>query len=172
MNSRPVPITPWMNRRARILHGICRVIAKDRAGGMRAGAAYAKGRGRWNRSVLARQRGRRLCESGMRAIYATWLKNPTSSAFAPKWKSPSRKKITPGQAVKWTRRVIAQRLTFAELFRRLKRENSKLDFCPATLNNALPSSALRVVRRAHLNLLRAERAALAVLDARAKGSAS
>jgi hypothetical protein len=156
-----------MTRRARLLHGICRVIAKDRVGGMRAGRAYAKGRGRFNRSKLARQRGRRLCESGMRAIYAAWLKKPTPSAFAPKWKSPSRKKITAGQAIKWTRRVIAQRITFSELFRRLKRENPKLDFCASTLNNSLPSSALRDARRAHLNLLRAERAALRALRLKA-----
>jgi len=160
-----------MNRRARILHGICQVIAKDRASGMKAARANSRGRGRWNRSKLARKRNRRLSESAMRAIYAAWLKNPTPEAFAPKWKSPSRKKITPEEAVKFRRFAVTHRLSVSGLFRRLKAESHPLNFSRHTLYRALPSvSTINAVWRARQALQRAERAALAVLDARAKGA--
>lgn len=164
MNSCPVLITPWMVRRARILHGICLVVAKDRATGMRAGKAYNKGRGRWNRSRLARQRGRHLSENGMRAIFAIWKKNPTPESFAPKWKSPSRKKITREQAVKLARRAITSRISVSELFCQLKAGSSRLNFSRHTLYRALPSvSTLNAVWRAGQALKKAERAALRAL---------
>jgi len=159
-----------MTSRARILHGLCVVIARDRANGMKARTAYRKARGRWNRSKLARRRERRLSESGIRAIFAIWKRNPTPEAFAPKWRIPLRRKITPAQAVKWARRIIAHRLSVRGLYRRLAGEN-KIAFSLRTLFRALPSAALRRVFRARVAMEKAERAALAVLDAKPKGAA-
>jgi hypothetical protein len=162
---------PWMVCRARILHGISQVIAKDRADGMRAGPAYRKARGRWNRSVLARKQGRRLSESGIRALYSTWKKNPTAEAFAPQWKSPSRKKITPRQAVELARRAIVSRISVSELFCRLKAESPRLNFSRRTLYRAVPSvSAIDAVWRAGQALEKAERVAMRAL--RLEGAAA
>lgn len=171
MKSRLVPVTPWQLRRQRILHGICRFIWNEFAKGKRAGRTYKKAAQRWNQSKLARERGRHLGVDGMRAIFAIWKKegrNP--AAFAPKWRTPDHRKITPAQAIKWGRRIMAQRITMTELYRRLSAEKGALHFSPAAFYLALPGAALREVRRARVALDKAERAALAILDARAKGA--
>jgi hypothetical protein len=172
MNSRPSKIPAWQRRRQRLLHGLCLFIEKAFIEGKRAMGTYRRAAARWNRSELSRERGRHLSASGMRAIWAIWKKNPSAEAFAPKWRTPAHRKITPAQAIRWARRIIAQRITVAEIYRRLESEKGCLDFCRSTLNRVLPSAALRAVHRARVNLDKAERAALALLDARAKGSAA
>jgi hypothetical protein len=161
-----------MVRRARILHGLCLFIEKEFIEGKRAASTYRKAAARWNRSRLSRQRGRHLSASGIRSIYAIWKKasSPSPAIFASRWKSSSRKKINPAQAIKWARRIIAQRITVTELYRRLRMEKGSLNFCRATLANALPGEALRAVHRARVNLEKAARAALAILDATMKGA--
>jgi hypothetical protein len=161
-----------MIRRARILHGLCLFIETKFIEGKRAASTYRKAAARWNRSRLSRQRGRHLSPAGIRAIYGLWKKAPSPSpaVFASRWKSSSRKKINPAQAIKWARRIIAQRITVTELYRRLRAEKGALNFCRATLANALPGEALRAVHRARVALEKAERAALTILDARAKGA--
>ena len=171
MNSRPSKIPKWQKRRQRLLNGLCLFIEKSFIDGKRAMPTYRRAAARWNRSKLARERGRHLSASGIRAIWAIWKKNPCVEAFAPKWRTPDMRKITPAQAIRWARRVIAQRITIAELYRRLRTEKGALTFCRATLNRALPTAALRAVHRARVNLEKAERVALAVLDARANGEA-
>jgi len=172
MKSRPVHKAPWMRRRARVLHGVCTVIEKDRKKGKRARSAYKKAQARWNRSKLAAMRKRFLSVHGIRAIYARWKQNGrTAMAFAPSWKTPDHRKISRQQAVKWTRRIIVQGITIMELYRRLKSERGNLPFCSSTLNLNLPGEALRRVARARRALEISQRSALAVLDARAKGEA-
>jgi hypothetical protein len=109
----------------------------------------------------------------MRAVYDRWLKNGKSpDAFPPKWKAPYRRlKIQPEQAVRYTRRVIAQGITISELYRRLSRENGGLDYSLSNLYRVIPSKALREVQRARIALAKAEREALVLADARAKGNA-
>jgi len=170
MNSRPCKIPAWQLRRQRLLHGLCLFIESSFIEGKRALATYRRAAARWNRSKLARDRGRHLSASGIRAIWATWKRHPSIEAFAPKWKSPDHRKITPAQAVRWARRIISQRITVAELYRRLLAEKGALTFCRATLCSALPSAALRAVDRARVNLEKAERAALAILDGQGEGS--
>jgi hypothetical protein len=171
MNSRPCKIPAWQLRRQRLLHGLCLFIESSFIEGKRAMATYRRAAARWNRSKLARERGRHLSASGIRAIWSTWKRHPSIEAFAPKWRRPDMRKITPAQAIKWARRGIAQRITVAELYRLLRAEKGALTFCRATLCSALPSAALRTVHHARVNLEKAERAALALLDARAKGAA-
>ncbi len=140
-------LAKWHIRRQRLLHGICQNIAQLRADGMSAARAYRKGRRRWNNTKLAKQRGRMLSESGIRAIYARWLsQGHSATAFAPGWKSSTVRKITSDQAIRWTRRVIEERICFSELFRRLRRENPSFTFSYSALCLNLPSHALRKVR--------------------------
>jgi hypothetical protein len=170
--SRPVPVAKWMTHRARLLHGICLFIQGGRANGLSAGRAYNQGRARFNRSLLATRRNRRMSLSGIRAIYATWRATGKSiECFAPKWKTPVMRKITAAQARRWGRRIIAQSLTVSELYRRLKAEKGTLLFCDDTLRRALPSPALRALRSARMALERAERFALDQIEARCQGAA-
>jgi hypothetical protein len=165
MNCRSTRIAPWMERRARLLHGICSAITRDRANGMSASRAYSKGRGRFNRSLLARRRKRHLAISGMRAIYALWAKTGKRiECFAPKWKQPDHRKITVSQAHRWVKWIIAEGISASELYRRLKVERPTLNFSLATLHRNLPGKALSAVAQARRNLWKAERAALRYLE--------
>jgi hypothetical protein len=69
-----------MAHRARVLHGVCRGIASDIAFGEPTMKAYARGRSRYNRSLLARGRGK-LSLAAIRYNFARWKLNPSPSCF-------------------------------------------------------------------------------------------
>jgi len=157
MNARPT-----MKKRARVLHLVCQGIARDIARGIAKMRAYRRGASRYNRSLLARGRGK-LSVSAIRWEFSRWSFNPSPSCFLGRWGNSTPPRLTKEAARELGLRAIRERLLLCELYRI---EAAALPCSASTLYKKLTGAPFRAVWSAHRKLIEAQAAALAFLEAR------
>ena len=154
--TRPLTIRPWMNRRARLLHGLMLYIDR-RAKHGKMQPLYKSAAARFNRSILALKRGKSIGPDSIRAYYRRWqAAGRKADVFNARWMTPSIKLISPEQAAVYARRAAVDGISIAELYRRLARESGPLYFSLYTLRRTLPVTELRGASKARKALARAE----------------
>jgi hypothetical protein len=163
MISRPLPVAPRMARRARVLHLVCQGVARDIAEGVPTMRAYSRGRARFNRSLVARGRGK-LSVAAIRYNFARWKLNPSPSCFLGRWGAQGRAcQLAPALACEIGRMAIREGLLLSELY---QRERQALPCSASALYKRLSSAPFRAVRAARRKLDQVTAAALRVIEER------
>jgi hypothetical protein len=158
MNSRPK-----MKARARVLHLVCQGIARDIAQGVPTMRAYARGRSRFNRSLLARRRGK-LSVAAIRYNFARWKLNPSPSCFLGRWGALGRGcLLAPALARELGQRAIREGLLLGQIY---QRERQALPCSLSTLYKRLSGAPFRAVQDARRKLEQVTAAAQRVVEER------